>query len=325
MKSVFLKSLPIILAICILFTLSACKKDNPVTSPSPSATKTPSPSESPSPSVQTIDKDKTVKNMTVERGSTLEINATLTVTGDLIVKGEIVFGSNGKIVGNVKDGDGNYLAYTFSHLKTYIDKSVMGEKIILMRDIVDGGLTIESGKKCSVDFNGHVYTLNGDLVGEYATKSDGMLVMPNTEITFSNGILKQGVFGARTIIRNYGNVTLDNFTVDGRTVEDANVVAEEGIAHDFGKIVIKNNASVYVDGTKTAIEMRYGSNVAYDGGLELTIEESAGTIAGYIAYEKAARVEVATWQDRAKLNLLGGIYASYPDKTLTEIYAQITS
>lgn len=318
-------TLKIIAVICLVLAMSlplaACKNNDPKPSPTaPTETTTPSPSST----TETISSATTVKDKTVEKGNTLQVNATLNVTGELTVLGEVKLGENGKIVGVIKDGDGNYLAYTYSHLKTYLDRLTMGETIILMKDIDDGGIYVESGRNAVIDFNGHIYTLNGDLVGEYATKTDGIIISPDSTITLKNGVLKQGVFGARTIIRNYGDLTLDGFTVDGRDVTDGTSSARYAIVHDYGKVAIKNNSSVYVESDRIAIDMTYGSNVAYDKGLELIIEKDAGTIAGIISYSKASRVNNENWKDLAKLQLAGGTYSNYPNKSLTEIYTTIT-
>ena len=184
----------------------------------------------------------------------------------------------------------------YATLEAAIEHVADGETIVLTADVNNGdGIVVASGKNFTLDFAGHTYTITQNVVGSTGTESQCFQLLKDSTITMKNGTIVADCTGARMIIQNYCNLTLDNMKLDA-TVGTNNV--EYVVSNNCGNVFIKNGTTITAKTTGVAFDV-YGGFQNY-GDVSVTLEAGA-TVNG--------KVEVARGtgtQNKNTLTVTGG-------------------
>lgn len=216
----------------------------------------------------------------------------------------------------------------FTSLKSAVEQTEAQElpnqtTIYVLSDIIDGG--IDFGDEFTrdvvnlvVDFGGHSYTFGGEMVGSPNTTTNGFRLLIGSKLTLKNGTIKlsntQGENTAKMLINNYGDLVLDNFTVDARTTLVALSGSNYGcyaISNNHGSLTLKGNSHIIArdnvdDEIYCAFDLWYGSAGIYkDRGVAVTFgDDFTGSVKGRIEYGSAVNDE--GWEDKTKLEIKKG-------------------
>lgn len=184
----------------------------------------------------------------------------------------------------------------YATLKEAIEHVANGETIVLTANVNNGdGIVVASGKNFTLDFAGHTYTITQNVVGSTGTESQCFQLLKDSTITMKDGAIVANCAGAKMIIQNYCNLTLDNMKLDA-TVGTNNVGYV--VSNNCGNVVIKNGTTITAKTTGVAFDV-YGGFGDY-GDVSVTLEAGA-TVNG--------KVEVARDtgnQNKNTLTVTGG-------------------
>ena len=184
----------------------------------------------------------------------------------------------------------------YATLKAAIEHVANGETIVLTADVNNGdGIVVTSGKNFTLDFAGHTYTITQNVVGSTGTESQCFQLLKDSTITMKDGTIVANCAGAKMIIQNYCNLTLDNMKLDA-TAGNNNVGYV--VSNNCGNVVIKNGTTITAKTTGVAFDV-YGGFQNY-GDVSVTLEAGA-TVNG--------KVEVARDtgnQNKNTLTVTGG-------------------
>ena len=159
----------------------------------------------------------------------------------------------------------------YATLKAAIENVADGETIVLTADVNNGdGIVVASGKNFTLDFAGHTYTITQNVVGSTGTESQCFQLLKDSTITMKNGTIVADCPGARMIIQNYCNLTLDNMKLDA-TAGNNNV--EYVVSNNCGNVFIKNGTTITAKTTGVAFDV-YGGFLNY-GDVSVTLEAGA--------------------------------------------------
>ncbi len=121
----------------------------------------------------------------------------------------------------------NYVAQIgdakYESLEEAVAAAEDGATITLLTDAAGNGIKVSEGKYTTgltIDFGGHTYTVDGITVGSTGTETQAFQLLKDNKITFKNGTITSST--AKMLIQNYSNLTLDNVTLDGTKLIDAN-------------------------------------------------------------------------------------------------------
>ena len=184
----------------------------------------------------------------------------------------------------------------YATLKAAIEAVKDGETIVLTANVDNGdGIVVASGKNFTLDFAGHTYTITQKVVGSTGTESQCFQLLKDSTITMKDGAIVASCAGAKMIIQNYCNLTLDNMILDA-TAGANNVVYV--VSNNCGNVVIKNGTTITAKTTGVAFDV-YGGFGDYSD-VSVTLEAGA-TVNG--------KVEVARdtgTQNKNTLTVTGG-------------------
>ena len=179
------------------------------------------------------------------------------------------------------------------------------EVITLLKNSAGGGIGADADKNMNyvIDFAGHTYTVGAPAVGSVGTVSQGLRVMQTSTATFKNGTLKAADYNQlKQVVHTYGDVTLDNFTVDA--TEDS--YAQVAVEPDCGTLNIIGNSSILAREGQTGLYVAFWHTGTYDG---TTVNvNTTGKITGKLVYEFDERktgAEAAT-ENKGVLNIGNG-------------------
>ena len=99
------------------------------------------------------------------------------------------------------------------------------------------GMSLDTKKTFTVDFNNHIYTVNKPGAGSTNTQTQAFQLIAGQNITFKNGTIKaatenltatesDGKKPIKRFIQNYANLTLTDMTLDGTYINGNNSVVE---------------------------------------------------------------------------------------------------
>ena len=179
-----------------------------------------------------------------------------------------------------------------------------GETITLTQDLYDApGVSVPSGKKFTLDFDGHTYTLKNPGAGSTGTETNGFQLLSGSTITFKNGTIRISEENGNgegkpimRVIQNYADLTL----------EDMQIYAEHQygsqnyvLSLNNGNIIFKGNTSIYTtDPEAIAFDVCYWKDGGYNG-TYVTFEDGySGTIGGTIVYD-------STNKEKGRLTIKG--------------------
>lgn len=200
--------------------------------------------------------------------------------------------ADGEVAEITKDG----ATTKYATLAEAITAASDGDTIVLTADVDNGdGIVVASGKNFTLDFAGHTYTITQNVVGSAGTESQCFQLLKDSTITMKDGTIVANCAGAKMIIQNYCNLTLDNMKLDA-TAGNNNVGYV--VSNNCGNVVIKNGTTITAKTTGVAFDV-YGGFQNY-GDVSVTLEAGA-TVNG--------KVEVARGsgnQNKNTLTVTGG-------------------
>lgn len=200
--------------------------------------------------------------------------------------------ADGEVAEITKDGT----TTKYATLAEAITAASDGDTIVLTADVDNGdGIVVASGKNFTLDFAGHTYTITQNVVGSTGTENQCFQLLRDSTITMKDGAIVANCTGAKMIIQNYCNLTLDNMKLDA-TVGDNNVGYV--VSNNCGNVFIKNGTTITAKTTGVAFDV-YGGFQNY-GDVSVTLEAGA-TVNG--------KVEVARGtgtQNKNTLTVTGG-------------------
>ncbi len=183
---------------------------------------------------------------------------------------------------------------TYTSLADAIAAVQDDETINMIKDVYKAaGISVPSGKKFTVDFQGHSYSVECPGAGSAGTMTQAFQLLQGSTITFKNGTIKctesnkdktwnssSESKGIAMIIQNYANLTLDNMTIDGTNI------AHNGnpgtvryiISNNSGNVTYSGNTNIIApDGDYAFDVCKYGS---YDA--PTLTWKSSGVVDGFI-------------------------------------------
>ena len=221
----------------------------------------------------------------------------------------------------------------YASLEAAVAAAQDGETIVLLSDCSGNGIKVEEGTFTStgitVDFNGHTYTVDGNLVGSTGTETNGFQLKRNNKITFTSGTITSTK--AKILIQNYSDLTLNGMTL---TLNNPNYTSAYTLSNNNGNVSINNThivanpaggyafdvcryanyPSVFVTVTGTSvidgdIEVYASNDDAKEGfGLNLL----GGTLNGDIVLDNSAKAALATSPDNAFVRKMENFGAEAP-------------
>ncbi len=115
--------------------------------------------------------------------------------------------------------------------------AVDGDTITVLADCAGNGIKTPQGKfgtnGLTVDFNGHTYTIDGDLVGSTGTQTLAFQLLKDNKITFKDGTIYSEK--AKMLVQNYSDLTLDGMTL---TLDNPNYYPSYTLSNNNGNVVI---------------------------------------------------------------------------------------
>lgn len=158
-----------------------------------------------------------------------------------------------------------------------------GETITLLQDVPNAtGISVASGKKFTIDFGGHTYTLSGPGEGSSGTETNGFQLLQGSNITFKNGTVSvsENPNNIKIIIQNYANLTLEDMRFEAGNLSDG----DYALSFNNGNIVFKGTTSVITDSPNiTAFDVCKFSS--YPSVTVTFDDDYTGTIDGPIVYD----------------------------------------
>lgn len=144
------------------------------------------------------------------------------------------------------------------------------------------GFKLSSGKNVIIDFNGYEIELGEPLVGSTGTVTQNFQLLKDSTVVLKNGTLK-GAPAAKRLIQNYANLTIEDMTLDGRTLNEATTIA---ISLNNGEVNILGETNIYAKNENgIAFDVYYwpinNGLPAYPNGTQVYID-TTGTITGGI-------------------------------------------
>ncbi|MBR1717044.1 MAG: InlB B-repeat-containing protein [Paludibacteraceae bacterium] len=260
------------------------------------------------------------------------------------------------------DKDGDYTDYTitlareahyeakigetgYATLVEAVAAAVDGDVVVLQENVTAGaGVMIAKAdaKRITIDFGGYTYTANSPAVGSVGTQNQAFHFEKGCDITLKNGTITSEGNAIIMLVQNYGDLTLEDITLDGTGLEGSH------------RYVMSNNCGDVVIGNGTTITAKAG-DVAFDvcatnyypDGVTVTVKDGA-SITGIVEYDvwgtKPAdnKAELAieggefnvTWNVEAalaedakeNLNVSGGQFSEIvPADYCAEGYAPVTT
>ena len=154
--------------------------------------------------------------------------------------------------------------------------------ITLQCDVTDGsGIIVNSGKKFTLDFNGHSYTVTNNLAGSTGTKSQAFQLLKDSTIVMKNGAIIGNSEGVKMLIQNYCNLTLENMRLDA--TKGTNSVSYV-LSNNNGEVNITGSTSIIAKDGKFAFDACWAPTKGYPDGTQLNIN-TTGKIIGTVQYD----------------------------------------
>lgn len=181
-----------------------------------------------------------------------------------------------------------------------------------------GGITIPSGKNITIDFDGHVYTLNAPGAGSQGTETNGFQLLKDSTIVMKNGTIKIAEGNQnqaaeskpiKRIIQNYANLTLNNMQI---YAANQNGGEKNALSFNYGNVVFTGNTNIFTTQKDvTVFDVYFWYNGTYDAGVSVTFDSSmTGTIDGNIEVAAGGdSTSIPTDSKNATLTINGGTVA----------------
>ena len=163
----------------------------------------------------------------------------------------------------------------YATLKDAVDNVGENQTIVVLRDSIGDGIVVPSGKNFTIDFNGHRYTVNQNLVGSTGTENNGFQLLKDSTITMKNGIINSDY--ALILIQNYSNLTLENMDL-------SSTKADYVLSNNNGNVNIIGDTSITAKDGAVAFDVCYYANYP---SVRVNVN-TEGVITGNIELSKSA-------------------------------------
>ncbi len=201
--------------------------------------------------------------------------------------------------------DGKESINYYATLGAAVEAATEKETIVLLRDTINDGVVVPSGKDITIDFGGHTYTINNETVGSTGTETCGFQLLKDSNITFKNGTIKAdpNATNLKVMIQNYSNLTLEDMNVDGSANENVQYV----LSCNNGASALKGNTNLTAPTGQTAMDVYYWPSKTYES-VSLTLDETmTGTVTGNVSYgDDNSETNAETIANNAKLIVQAG-------------------
>ena len=202
-----------------------------------------------------------------------------------------------------------------------------GNTIKMLKDVDNAaGISVNTGKTFTIDFDGHTYKVNKPGAGSTGTETAAFQLIKGQTITFKNGTicadadnLQEATAPAKNILRffqSYANVNFVDMTIDGTNINGNNSVIEFA----NGNVSITGSTSITAKPGAKAINVDTWKIDSYSGGAHVTIN-TTGSIGDIYLYSEGNKTEDFT---KSTLNISGGIFGSVTGDENKEYIASIT-
>ncbi len=183
----------------------------------------------------------------------------------------------------------------YTSLKTAVEAVKDGEKaeIVLLKDVDngDGILIPEGNKNITIDFNGKKYTAFEKNNSSNSKERNAFEFRKGNSIKLKNGTLTTAQRLNVTLIKNYCNLTLESFMIEGHRDED-NMFAVSALSCNYGATLITGKTIILnTEGggyNKTAIDVNYLPDDGNYNAGELSVSfdnDFSGEIVGSIYFQ----------------------------------------
>lgn len=249
---------------------------------------------------------------------------------EYIAKGYTKESDNGKW-NVVPDTSKTYVAQVgvnkYESLADAISAVQEGNTIKMLKDVDNAaGISVNTGKTFTIDFDGHTYKVNKPGAGSTGTETAAFQLIKGQTITFKNGTicadadnLQEATAPAKNILRffqSYANVNFVDMTIDGTNINGNNSVIEFA----NGNVSITGSTSITAKPGAKAINVDTWKIDSYSGGAHVTIN-TTGSIGDIYLYSEGNKTEDFT---KSTLNISGGIFGSVTGDENKEYIASIT-
>ncbi len=173
--------------------------------------------------------------------------------------------------------------------------------ITMLNDAQGDGVVVKEGQNIVLDFGGHTYNVNGNLVGSAGTETNGMQLLKGSVVTLKNGTLTSDK--AKILVQNYCNLTLDGVKLDGTRSSSCGYV----LSNNFGNTVVTGKTTITAGTGKVAFDLWYGMSDTYKDGVSITFDKNfTGTVTGKVEY--GAQQQTDGWEGKTSLSIQGGTF-----------------
>ncbi len=177
-----------------------------------------------------------------------------------------------------------------------------GETVITLKADAEGdGVVVPAGKDIVFDFDGHTYTVSGELVGSAGTKTLGLQLLKGARVTLKNGTLEAGE-KVKFLVQNYADLTVENMNLDATGAEYKYAYA---LSNNCGNILVTGESDI--SSSYVAFDLWYNLQGGYPEGVNVTFDEAfTGTVKGDIEYGAYAYSD--NWTEKTSLVIKNGTF-----------------
>lgn len=197
------------------------------------------------------------------------------------------------------DKDGDYTDYTitlareahyeakigetgYATLVEAVAAAVDGDVVVLQENVAAGaGVMIAKAdaKQITIDFGDYTYTANSPAVGSAGTQNQAFHFEKGCDITLKNGTIACSGSEIKMLIQNYGDLTLENITLNGSGLPGSHAYV---LSNNCGDVVIGNGTTITAKDGDVAFDV-CATNY-YPEGVTVTVKNGA-TINGIVEYD----------------------------------------
>jgi len=222
---------------------------------------------------------------------------------------------------------GNTTYATLQEAVNAVPKDGTETTIKLVGNARGGGVKVNENESTTefqnivFDFGGNTYYMNNQTVGSTGTETNGFQLLKGGVVKFKNGKLENMPTGAKIMLQNYSDLTLENFTVDNSksitvdketagTTKDQ-VYGQYAVSNNYGSLTLKGDTNILARRDHVAFDLWYGLKSSYSAGLSVNIgEDFTGHVDGIIEYGKGSYNNDG-WQNLTALTIAGGEFTNF--------------
>ncbi|MCI6589686.1 MAG: hypothetical protein MSB12_01080 [Lentisphaeraceae bacterium] len=175
--------------------------------------------------------------------------------------------------------------------------------IVLLQSCTGSGVKVAANKNIVFDLNGNTYTVTDPAVGSSGTETNAFQLLKGATVTFRNGALESVATGAKILIQNYCNLTLDGVTLNAQRSDKIAYT----LSNNCGQVTVTGATKLYASAEQVAFDLYYWPNGGYGEGVSVTFDENfTGQVEGKIEYDHDNTVNDADCAEKAILTVAEG-------------------